>query len=134
MTTVNISVQLDDNWTDMILTTAFDTAVGGCNCWLNEGDIEEYGDVEDIIFADDGTEAKRLEMVTIMFENGMQQLRVSHLAGAIERILNHPELRKTETARQLLNAIVTPNDSPDLDAEAADVIVQVAMFGDIIYG
>lgn len=134
MTTVRFSILLDDDWVDAILTTAFDTAVGGCNYWINEGDVEEYGDVKEVLFDDDGTEAKRLEMVTLLFDKGIAQFRNQHLADAIERIMNHPQLMRTETARQIRDACSTPNDLPDLDAEACDVIIQVAMFGEILYG
>lgn len=134
MTTFTYDVLLDDVWTDAILVTAFDASFGACNYWLAEGDVENLGDLKDLTITDDDSVPSKWEMVTLEFEEGVRQLRVSHLADSIARILNHPTLRLTATAEQLRRASATPNDAPDLDAEACDVIIQVALFGEIVYG
>lgn len=55
----------------------------------------------------------------------------SRISGSIEKVLK--EYGSTRAAEYLRNAL-RDNDAGHIDAEAADVVWQVACLGDIIYG
>lgn len=140
-------VQLDPAWVDCILVTAFDSQYGGCNYWVNED-----ADVKSILVqpaVDDSllwasinlqlSSMRDLKVWSIPTGdfNGLlnvARLDAMRLSWACGQILNDEHLRLTDTAIQLQEALRTPNELPDLDAEAADVIVQVACFGEVVYG
>lgn len=137
MTEVQIKIDLDMVWVDAILVTAFDSMYGGCNYWINEGDIDELGDVTDIIIHDD-TNAKDGKTywwgVTLEGEDNRRvHVGKGNLDFAVNKILREFPAQ-SDTKQQLLMAISTPDAAPDLDATAADVIVQMALFDEVLYG
>lgn len=152
MTTITaLTLNLDADWVDQILVTAFDGLYGGSWYWVNECDdvttasVHEHGEQPDLLaearltltadsaaweapWRDDTLDAGRID------GHPVARLRGVHLSWACSLILSDPHLARTETGRQLGEAIAALDETPDLDAEACDVIVQVALFGQIIYG
>lgn len=134
MTTVKtiVTVELDVGWANHILTTAFDYAHGSANDWLVGEDVERIGDFRGIEpwHGHDG----KWYAVSLKGSGGSIVVGGSVLNSAVSNILNDPEWVGTSTEWQLLAALETPDELPDLDGEACDAIVQVAMFGELIYG
>lgn len=133
MTTVKtvVAVDLDQDWINMILTTAFDYAEGSSNYWLVSEDVERIGDFRGIEpYQNDG----KWYAVNIKGSEFHIVVGGAMLSTAVSEILNDPAFVGTETEKQLVAALETPEDLPDLDGEACDVIVQVAMFDEVIYG
>lgn len=60
------------------------------------------------------------------------------LQYACNKVLGDEHLQRTDTGQQLLKAVQYavhyPDEAPDLDAEAADVLIQIALFGEIVFG
>lgn len=125
-----VSVELDRDWIDLILVTAFDYAEGSANHWLVDEDVERIGDFR-------GIEPYQNDSfwyaVNIKGSEGNIVIGGSMLNTAVAEIINNGDWVGTETEQQLLTAFATPEDLPDLDGEACDVIVQMAMFGEVIY-
>ena len=150
-------VELDPAWVDAILVTAFDGDYGACWYWVNEDEeITKLGflpsKVDDPVLEGrkylDGVTFWLLRGVPVVSHqrrfapnvhlgdpgNGKPTPHVSitgrNLSAACGKALDvHGH---TETARQLRRSL-TENDC-DLDAEAADFIVQLALFGEVVYG
>jgi len=57
----------------------------------------------------------------------------NHLATAINRVLKQDPIITASAATRLLECVIA-NDACDLDAEDCDTLVQVALFGEVIYG
>ncbi len=160
MTTISTqcAISLDEGWVDHILVTAFDGHYGSCWNWSQENE-----DVANVRCIDSATVDTVLPDVHLLkaveLDLGMEHAPSGRsnwrpealgiggghylwaaradeetLSWACGQILSDESLNRTETARQLREAITSPNELPDLDAEACDVIVQVAVFGEVIYG
>lgn len=144
-------------WVDQILVTAFDGQYGGCWYWVNEEDWIKHvriltgeadtqrddaeGPWTSVIFRVDPVAAADAGLPGLPVPN--VQVDDASLAAGVDRVLK--EFAHTETARQIRSARAYEDEQrlenggrlhdtgPDLDAEAADVIVQVALFGTIVY-
>ena len=119
---------LTDEFLSDILTGATEGGIGywasyetGCN---EEGYVTS---ISDIIDAETGEAFPGLEG-----EPGLVAFR--HLVGAIRQVLNYETvLYPTRSVARLLNCVIA-NDASDLDVEDCDELVQVALFGEVIYG
>lgn len=73
--------------------------------------------------------------IEVMDEHGnVDERRVfsqASIAHAIERIIADEVQLRPDLRRQVETAIT---DDPDLDADAADCVVQVAVFGKVVFG
>lgn len=151
-----VEADLDRRAVSDILVTAFDRTYGGCNYWLNEFAAESEGSPERllrVVVHEDGE--REWSAVILHFARSAEPLTVFnrgrslvHLGALGEQVTRTVAVAKeqldwawsevmcryghTETARQLRQAMVTGD--LDIDAEGADVLVQVALFGDIVYG
>lgn len=149
MTTVipSYRIELDNSWVDHIVVTAFDAQYGGSNYWLEDAGVVDVT----MLGADGDGNWIGLTLWFPLSHQGEIPWSRMHLGdlggGALHRSASAaaPELSAacttvleqhghTETARQLRLALETPDELPDLDAEASDFIVQLALFGRVIYG
>lgn len=139
---------LTTEWVEQILVTAFDSHYGACWYWVNEDDavrririhqnptaapdaIGAWKSV-DVVLAQAQLDGDWGGTCTLDASRTILTLDAGSLAKAVEKVL--AEFAHTVTADQVREARRYPDDAPDLDAEAADVIVQVALFGTIVYG
>lgn len=129
--TVQIPVELTDQFLSDVLVTAFDGAYGGCWYWAEpdgEGayQIDPRRDVwcrVRIVERGDPTEISPASR---------RHFEVTHelLAAGMEKILRSEVL----PARGDLRAAILEQDGGNIDAGDADTIVQIACFGDLVYG
>jgi hypothetical protein len=66
-------------------------------------------------------------------ETEFHEITHASMVEAIQKICEN-EVTVTEEIRSSIYAAVTENDAGQIDATAADVIVQVAALGEIVYG
>lgn len=153
-------VDLDEQWVEDLLVTAFDKQYGGCNYWLNElayrdalprllavhvnGRVEEDRETWDSVtlhFERDG------EKPLTDFNGGRVMVHLGdpgdgtvtrtvtvqgiHLAEAWAEIVDTRPIR-ADLVEQLLRSQRTGD--LDVDADAADCLVQYALFGQVVYG
>lgn len=149
---------LTPEWVSGLLITAFDAQYGGCNYWLNDLTAEEGPEhlvgVDIVANADDPSE---WASVTLQFERVNKPLTIFnggrafvHLGdpgdGSIVRTVTlegkhleqaWAEIVDTRPIRSdLVQQFLTSQAEGDLDvdADAADCLVQFALFGRVIYG
>lgn len=140
-----VVADLDEHDVDSILVTAFDGQYGGCWYWVNEEDDvvsvdRMFGLPDPVLEGSRLWTGVRLRLAVQTVESWRDEVRRTDgrsvvvdkaaLDWAWGQVLSR--YGHTETARQL-NASMLSGDL-DVDAEGADVLVQVALFGDIIYG
>lgn len=136
-----VLVDLDPEWIDDILVTAFDRNYGACWYWVGEcEEIQRIGfrtetHVHERVGRKLLTEVvfhlpphdKRDPMWNWSSMQGKVHLNKVGLERAWREVVSvHPGI---ETARQLNRSMVSGD--LDIDAEGADVLVQVALFGSI---
>lgn len=68
-------------------------------------------------------------------EEGQQILKVTQVSinQAIKKVID-PEFEVREDIQDAIARASRRNDAGDIDAEAADVLVQAALFNEIVYG
>lgn len=115
--TVTVPMTIERQVIEDLLDTALAAEWGwwGASHYSEEGD-ELYVDEID----DDGTV---LEHRTVV--------HFDSVAEAIARIMSGNPAIRPDLAKQVASAVT---DNPDIDADAADCILQVAVFGEVKYG
>ncbi|GIZ53376.1 hypothetical protein [Noviherbaspirillum aridicola] len=140
--------ELSDEFLSRVLQVA---AEGGCSYWA-DASVESEGDaagpdgardfdVSDYVEDDaevHGDEREDIEYQAVSFlaQDDPAQggtLDLQGVADAIERIANE-EAEVAPAIRAIILAAVEEGDPTDIDAEAADCIVQVGLFDEIVYG
>ncbi|HYC43385.1 MAG TPA: hypothetical protein VEB70_10410 [Noviherbaspirillum sp.] len=147
-TTITINGEtyaLDDDFLSHVLETAVE---GGCSYWADvsadsagddagsdgarDFDVGDY--VED---PEAGGEGERFYTSASFLVSGDASqggtLDLQGLADAIERIA-HGEVEVPPAIRAIILAAVQEGEPADIDAEAADCIVQIGLFDEIVYG
>lgn len=144
---------LSDEFLSQILETAVE---GACSYWAdinaeNEGgddagldgardfDVSDYLEDEDED-DDDDTEARSDDApfytaATFLVSKDPNQggtLDLEDIADAIERIANR-EVEVAPAIREIIVAAVDEEDASEIDAEAADCIVQIGLFDEILF-
>ncbi|TFV95475.1 hypothetical protein E4K72_17810 [Oxalobacteraceae bacterium OM1] len=134
---------------DAFLSRILEVAVeGGCSYWADtegearEGtgtpngardfDLSDYVDDDDE-HDDDG--APVYESASFLVSKDASQggtLDLQGIADAIERILDG-ETDVPPAIREIIGAAVRDDDASDIDAEAADCIVQIGLFDELVY-
>lgn len=142
---------LSDEFLSQILETAVE---GGCSYWADinaensGGDdtgldgVRDY-DVSDYREDEDGDEdsdersgdAPFYTTATFLVSKDPNQggtLDLEDIADAIERIANR-EVEVAPAIREIIIAAVDEEDASEIDAEAADCIVQVGLFDEVLF-
>lgn len=140
-----VEVDLDAEWVDSILVTGFDTAYGGCLYWLrDEGWTYRIIDGEEVpVGKRIGGATRYWGQVEVIFGDnkpapweGLLPAADSGVIGKadLERAWSHvlEKFPHTATASQLRHSMIETD--LDIDAEGADVLCQIALLGDIVYG
>lgn len=106
-----------------VLTTAVE---GGIRYWLNDLDFKHVNVKRD----------KNLNVLLVSFvgdEDGKTYLITPEaIISAAQVILSNKVRVRKDIVAQITS--ISSQDDYDIDAQAADVLFQVAAFGDIIYG
>lgn len=136
--------ELSDSFLAQILETAVD---GACSYWADvsaenvsvsdDPDGARDYDLSDYIEGDDsGGDAPFYTAASFLVSKDSAQggtLDLVGIADAIERIAGG-EVEVAVAIREIIVAAVRDGDASDIDAEAADCIVQVGLFDEIVYG
>lgn len=108
-----------------LVSDILETAVaGGIDYWLSRITVarnKQLDQIENILVKPDERDSdfKLIDHPTAVY--------------AIQRLLEG-EVEVSETIKQSIYQAVVENDASYIDADGADVIVQVAAFGEIVYG
>lgn len=136
---------LDDDFLSHVLDTAVE---GACSYWADvsassTGDDAGSDGARDFDVGDyvndpeSGGEGERFTTSASFLVSGDASqggtLDLQGMADAIERIA-HGEVEVPPAIRAIILAAVQEGDPADIDAEAADCIVQVGLFDEIVYG
>jgi len=137
---INIKRTLDDEFVSDVLITAFDGSVGACWYWAEWSDGLTPALVANNV---DTGHSQRKEwtccFITEREEPGVYGSKTLYaVAGetieqGIQRILNDDTLI-TPYIRQYVLTAVLEGDAGEIDAEAADCIVQIGLFNKIVFG
>jgi hypothetical protein len=137
-------VDLDPQWVEDLLVTAFDGQYGGCNYWLNEE--EAAGSVHGIKVLTNGG---RWYAVRLTIDRDFETPGHAGPQGPADRgrdwvLIDKEALEKAWAiivdTRPIRSDLVDQftrsmyENDLDVDAEAADCLVQIALFGEVIYG
>jgi len=142
-------VDLDPQWVEDLLVTAFDGQYGGANYWLN-GMAEEGDLIRVHIRTDEEDHWHRVELHLTSTADTRPEVAQPHVhagcpldchAGVVvadkaaleyawARIVDERPIR-SDLVDQLTRSMHTGD--LDVDAEAADCLVQIALFGEVVY-
>lgn len=134
MITITLKRTLDDEFISNVLITAFDGSYGGCWYWC-EADTKFLTTMK--AMGDDSlwTECR----IRHEDETGPEGAFCKHVVDAevirvgIQRILDDPDFCG-QHIREYVAQGVSERDAGHIDADAADVIVQAGLFGELVYG
>ncbi|HEV2611804.1 MAG TPA: hypothetical protein VGU61_16170 [Noviherbaspirillum sp.] len=135
--------ELSDSFLAQILETAVD---GACSYWadVSAEDVSDSADpdgardydLSDYIEGDDsGGDRPFYSAASFLVSNDTTQggtLDLVGIADAIERIAGG-EVEVAPAIREIIITAVREDDASDIDAEAADCIIQVGLFDEIVY-
>jgi hypothetical protein len=136
--TITIDAEVDDKFLRYVGITAVE---GGIGYWSQ---IEGYGKFVNALFASEenkGEPSNDLGKLSIIDDYTGEidpdeptfELTTKLIADGIRTALK-PNFKVNQTIRGYIYRAVVNNDSGDIDSTAADVIVQAACFGEIVYG
>lgn len=109
---LNVRHELDDEWMDCLI----EMAGYGMGYWAHRAE-ESDPDRYTVWWLDDDTEKRKT-------------VRRGALARAVQKILTQPMVN--EHYHRQMNAAVY--DAGEIDSDLADIVVQVALFGEVVYG
>ncbi|MCU1675972.1 MAG: hypothetical protein JWM93_730 [Frankiales bacterium] len=120
-----------------ILTTAVE---GGIQYWAHVDEYRWWSPTLDGGTAEhaDGTANAYARITDLEVESGERTITVDDIARALRTISKHPITGMNETTRRLIIANDHANGDAEhfdvIDADSADAIVQVALYGEVVYG
>lgn len=135
--TTSTQVDLSAEWVSDLLITAFDSQYGGSWYWVNEDDDvtsvralggDEWAAVE-MDLAD--TDVSSWLIKVLRSEGRCAVLDKTALDRAWALIVNERPIR-SDLVEQFTRSM--HDGDLDVDADAADCLVQIALFGQVIYG
>jgi hypothetical protein len=140
--------ELSDEFLSEVLETA---AEGGCAYWADvsadstgnaEGpdgvrdfDVSDYVEEDGEVHGDESEDAPFYRAASFIVSQDPAQggtLDLQGIADAIERIASG-EVEVAPAIRAIIVAAVENDEAADIDAEAADCIVQIGLFDEIVY-
>nr|BAR34021.1 hypothetical protein [uncultured Mediterranean phage uvMED] len=127
MNKINITIEIKDELIEDILCTAFE---GGITYWANQLSIKDKKDAKKVKCYKHEylTKTKKKDAVMYihdMFDDQKYSITKKSIINALER-MSKPENCYTKAFRRILDETY--------DAYDADVVVQTACFGKVIYG
>ena len=126
MNIINRRIEISDELIEDILCSAFE---GGITYWANDISCEDIKDMKMI----GGwkheyltkTKKKDAKMFIHHFDEGYVQITKKSIIDALQK-MDTPEYKYTKALGRLLNETY--------DADDADIVVQTACFGEVVYG
>jgi len=125
---VTVSVNVTDKLVSDLLMTAFDSHYGSANYWANY--LSREGNNASDILDEIWYSVKFREPDEA---DTIHEVNVDKVVEAISKILNN-EVQAADYLVEYLRQAVANDDSGYADGDVADVVVQVATFGNIVYG
>lgn len=120
MIKVEVEFALTSEMVDQILVTAFDAAYGGSNYWAELKDLK----TETL----DG-DSRWTQVTVIEKEDGqLHFIDAERIAFGLKKYIEDDQISESHLA-ETINSQAT-----DFDANDADVIIQLAVFGEVTYG
>jgi hypothetical protein len=113
---LSVRYALDDEWMDCLI----EMAGYGMTYWAHEAWEDEDGASYTVVWYDEGTTVKNTKTVSR-----------GALARAVQKILSRQTNLGSHACDAVMNAVL---DAGDIDADVADSVVQVALFGTAVYG
>jgi hypothetical protein len=120
MTTIQISVEVSDEVIDQVI----DSAGYYIDYWATKGQQDTEAKTYKVWLDEEAREERGEKSVTLTYAD---------LALAGEKLLTG-RVKVRSDIREALSAGFIAGDAGSIDGEVADVVVQVAIFGDIIFG
>jgi hypothetical protein len=120
---------------DCLLVTGFDRTYGGCWYWVNA----EAG-IKKVTFAWDPEDSDRLSGVIFEVNKAFEAATgpiVTVDKGKLERawaVMVDQRPIRSDLVDQFVHAMQSPDELPDIDADAADCLIQYALFGEVVFG
>lgn len=124
-TVIAVNVELPVQNCYDAMTTAVEGAI---NYWLTDSDGDDFHDV-------DVKRNEQSDVVLIAFagkDGKRYSISPSEIAVAWTRIIKCEANVRADLVR-MIAGLACPDDC-DIDAEGADVLVQIAAFGEVVYG
>lgn len=131
--TVTIAVDVSDEFCSNVLITAFDGSYGACWYWAQPSTVPDNGRWLTVSGVK-GDDDRLWETVTIdCADEDLSGKVVDHAAirSGIQKMLGIDKINPT-LREALITGLVT-DDAGDVDAEVADVIVQMFVFGELTF-
>lgn len=138
--TVTINIEITDQFLSDILTTAME---GGVGYWLrvgkvhralqdNESQLEEMSiyRVNDPRDADSNEEFDMANFMPGFEVNRNHDITLNHVFRGLQRLFEPNVLPHRDDIRR---EVQRPDDA-DIDSDAADVILQLGFFGEVVFG
>lgn len=134
-TTATTQPTLREEFLTDVLVTAVEGAIG---YWSRAGEyttdvpIDDRGVtlyIDDVDEQDVFTKVLNAENVDLV----VTRVTLADIATGINRVID-PTFKVRDDIRQIVRHAVRHNDGGDIDAEIADVIIQAAVFGEIVFG
>lgn len=131
--TVTVSLTISDAFCESVMTTAIESGYSG---------IEYFASVEDVKREKVNDPKETLDWRYVSFRAQEDDSHTGNPDERVSHVITYSEIRKglalamaasSTRMRNYARAIVE-DDPGQLDANDADIIVQYAMFGDVIYG
>lgn len=130
--TVTVSAPITDEMVDIVLVTAFDGNYGSCHYWADLNRIERYSNgVEwwkQVTFTD------ALERDEGNGDTKTYTVNAEQIVTAMQKFLDANSHMANDTITGYIRRAVMENDPGMIDGDAADCIIQVAAFGEVVYG
>lgn len=133
--TVMLTKELDEEFLSDVMITAFDGQHGGCWYWAqphNGSWLETNGDTNVLTVIWQRVCIKEIEP-SELHEGQVAYVDHAMLAQGISRLLNG-DVKVRDDIREAIWRGVNEMDGGEIDIDAADVIVQAALFNEIVYG
>lgn len=139
--TLDMDIDLSEEFLSDVLVTAFDGDYGGCWYWATP-DYEAKGDSAFIIRkSNDGDVWESITIIDVVLsEHRISGEKSNGREKVVQHVVDH-QVIKTGIQRMLdgnwrdsILKSLTPLDAGNIDSELADVIVQMGIFGEVLYG
>lgn len=130
--TITLTVELREGFISDVLITAFDGNYGGCWYWAEPGDLYDNSWLTVA-----GNQWKSVAIKDI-YEDGPDPqdkvVDVTVVAEGIRLALSQTGPKVSDAIRKAIYLAVVNEDAGEVDSDCADVIVQLGLFGEIVYG
>ena len=126
---ITVNIPCETQFRRDILTTAVE---GGIHYWINEDAVNEEG-----VSTCEVARASDLSVTCVSWEAEGAYFAVNdiHILDALQRIVRGDKIKYLGTSsRNEITSAVQTQDAGEIDADLADVIFQIAAFGEVVYG